>query len=57
MTVLPTPGHTPGHVLLQVELPGTWVFTADPTDLAQNLLDGHDQVVLNAMRHPPGGHR
>jgi N-acyl homoserine lactone hydrolase len=97
VTVLPTPGHTPGHVSLQVELPvtGTWIFTADATDLAQNLLDdvpcgscaggtpadqdaareslarllsrtrhsdarlipGHDQVVLNAIRHPPGGHR
>jgi N-acyl homoserine lactone hydrolase len=97
VTVLPTPGHTPGHVSLQVALPGTgtWIFTADATDLAQNLLDdvpcgscaggtaadrrqseeslalllartrdtdarlipGHDQVVLNAIRHPPGGHR
>ena len=97
VTVLPTPGHTPGHVSLQVELPatGTWIFTADATDLAQNLLDavpcgscaggtaederraaeslalllararatdarlvpGHDQVVLTAIRHPPGGHR
>lgn len=97
VTVLPTPGHTPGHVSLQVELPatGTWIFTADATDLAQNLLDrlpcgscaggtpederraaaslasllgrardtgarlvpGHDQVVLDAARHPPGGHR
>ena len=97
VTVLPTPGHTPGHVSLQVKLPetGTWIFTADATDLAQNLLDdvpcgscaggaaadqrlaeeslallltrgrdlharlipGHDQIVLNAVRHPPGGHR
>ena len=97
VTVLPTPGHTPGHLSLQVELPatGTWIFTADATDLAQNLLDGvpcgscaggtadderraaaslafllgrardtdarlvpgHDQVVLTAARHPPGGHR
>ena len=41
VTVLPTPGHTPGHVSLQVQLPstGTWIFTADATDLAQNLLD------------------
>ena len=97
VTVLPTPGHTPGHVSLQVQLPstGTWIFTADATDLAQNLLDavpcgscasgmvedeqraaeslelllarardadarlvpGHDQVVVTAIRHPPGGHR
>lgn len=97
VTVLPTPGHTPGHLSLGVTLPqtGSWIFTADATDLAQNLLDdvpcgscaggtaaderqaeeslalllartrdtdarlvpGHDQVVLNAVRHPPGGHR
>ncbi len=97
VTVLPTPGHTPGHLSLQVELAGTgtWIFAADATDLAQNLLDavpcgscaggtaadeqrafvsmelllararatdarlvpGHDQVVWNAIRHPPGGHR
>ncbi len=97
VTLLPTPGHTPGHSSLQVSLPetGTWIFTADATDLAQNLLDdvpcgscaggtadderqaeeslasllrrardtdarlipGHDQIVLNAIRHPPGGHR
>lgn len=97
VVVLPTPGHTPGHVSLQVGLPGTgtWIFPADATDLAQNLLDdvpcgscaggtqadeqqardslalllartratdarlvpGHDQVVLSAVRHPPGGHR
>lgn len=97
VTVLPTPGHTPGHVSLRVELPdtGTWVFAADAADLGQNLLDrvpcgycaggsaadeeaasaslqrlladaadhdarlipGHDQLVLNAIRHPPGGHR
>lgn len=92
-----TPGHTPGHLALRVDLQqtGTWIFTADATDLAQNLLDhvpcgscasqteedehraetsldrllrlgaatgarlipGHDQVVFNAVRHPPGGHR
>lgn len=97
VTVVPTPGHTPGHLSLQVDLreTGTWIFTADATDLAQNLLDdvpcgscaggtdvdrrqakeslalllrrardtnarlipGHDQIVVNAIRHPPGGHR
>lgn len=41
VTVLSTPGHTPGHSSLRVDLPGTgtWIFTADATDLAQNLLD------------------
>ena len=39
--VLCTPGHTPGHVSLQVTLPdtGTWIFAADAADLGQNLLD------------------
>jgi glyoxylase-like metal-dependent hydrolase (beta-lactamase superfamily II) len=95
--VLSTPGHTPGHCSLRVDLPetGTWVFAADAADLAQNFLDrvpcgyaaggtadderlaeeslnrllgeaaardsrlvpGHDQLVLNAVRHPSGGHR
>jgi N-acyl homoserine lactone hydrolase len=97
VSVLATPGHTPGHLSFEVTLPrsGTWIFTADATDLAQNLLDdvpcgscaggtvedeqaaatslrrllgraaetharlipGHDQVVLDAVRHPEGGHR
>lgn len=97
VTVLSTPGHTPGHVSLRVELPetGTWIFAADAADLGQNLLDrvpcgycaggsvedeeaassslqrllaeaadadarlipGHDQLVLNAVRHPRAGHR
>lgn len=41
VTVLATPGHTPGHVSFRVDLPltGSWIFTADATDLAQNLLD------------------
>lgn len=95
--VLSTPGHTPGHSSLRVDLPdtGTWIFPADAADLGQNFLDGvtcgscaggteadelraqesfdrlraearrldarvvpgHDQVVINAVRHPPGGHR
>ncbi|MEV0001506.1 N-acyl homoserine lactonase family protein [Micromonospora sp. NPDC050980] len=95
--VLSTPGHTPGHLSLRVDLPetGTWLFAADAADLGQNFLDrtpcgscaaarpgdeeladrsldrllreaadsdarivpGHDQLVLNAVRHPPGGHR
>jgi N-acyl homoserine lactone hydrolase len=95
--VLATPGHTPGHSSLRVDLPetGTWIFAGDAADLGQNLLDrvpcgycaggsaeaeaeaedslhrlldesaatdarlvpGHDQLVLNAVRHPRGGHR
>lgn len=41
VSVLSTPGHTPGHLSFEVTLPqsGTWIFTADATDLAQNLLD------------------
>lgn len=95
--VISTPGHTPGHSSLGVDLAdsGSWIFAADAADLAQNLLDrvecgscasgtaqdeqrarasferllreaaenrsrlipGHDQAVLNAVRHPRGGHR
>ena len=97
VSVLATPGHTPGHSSLRVELPetGTWIFAADAADLGQNLLDrvpcgycaggtpndeaaaarslerllseaaeadarlvpGHDQLMLNAVRHPRSGHR
>nr|WP_275889555.1 MBL fold metallo-hydrolase [Nakamurella flavida] len=41
VTALTTPGHTPGHLSFRVDLPrtGSWIFTADATDLAQNLLD------------------
>ncbi|WP_051388920.1 N-acyl homoserine lactonase family protein [Arthrobacter sp. 35W] len=36
-----TPGHTPGHMSFRVDLEdsGSWLFTADATDLAQNFLD------------------
>lgn len=39
--VMSTPGHTPGHSSLAVELPGsgTWIFAGDAADLTQNLLD------------------
>jgi N-acyl homoserine lactone hydrolase len=39
VSVIPTPGHTPGHQSFRVDLPGTgtWILTADATDLAQNL--------------------
>lgn len=96
VSVLSTPGHTPGHSSLKVVLPesGTWIFAADAADLGQNFLDrvpcgfcaggrdddqaaeqsltrlltaagdsearlipGHDQLVFNAVRHPPAGHR
>jgi len=42
VTVLATPGHTPGHLSLRVDLrqTGTWLFTADAADLGQNLLEG-----------------
>lgn len=41
LTVLATPGHTPGHVSLRVDLPatGTWLLPADAADLAQNFVD------------------
>jgi glyoxylase-like metal-dependent hydrolase (beta-lactamase superfamily II) len=41
VVVLATPGHTPGHVSLQVDLPdtGTWLFPADAAELAQNVID------------------
>lgn len=41
VVVLSTPGHTPGHVSLQVQLPetGTWIFPSDAAELAQNLID------------------
>jgi N-acyl homoserine lactone hydrolase len=39
--VVSTPGHTPGHSSLRVDLPqtGTWLFAGDAADLAQNFLD------------------
>ncbi|WP_158866366.1 N-acyl homoserine lactonase family protein [Leifsonia sp. AG29] len=42
VSVISTPGHTPGHLSLAVSLrrSGTWVFCADASDLGQNLLDG-----------------
>ena len=42
VSVIPTPGHTPGHQSFRVDLPGTgtWILTADATDLAQNLHEG-----------------
>ena len=41
VVVLATPGHTPGHVSLRVDLPGTgtWLFPADAAELAQNFID------------------
>ena len=39
--VLATPGHTPGHLSFEVDLPatGTWIFAADAADLAENVLE------------------
>lgn len=36
-----SPGHTPGHMSYRVDLPetGTWIFTMDAADLAENLFD------------------
>ncbi|MGY1670844.1 N-acyl homoserine lactonase family protein [Geodermatophilus sp. SYSU D00710] len=41
VTALSTPGHTPGHVSLRVDLPqtGTWLFPSDAAELAQNWID------------------
>jgi N-acyl homoserine lactone hydrolase len=41
VTAISTPGHTPGHMSFRVDLEdtGSWLFTADATDLAQNFLD------------------
>ncbi len=41
ITVLLTPGHTPGHMSYRIDLPetGTWIFTMDAADLAENLFD------------------
>jgi glyoxylase-like metal-dependent hydrolase (beta-lactamase superfamily II) len=46
VTVLATPGHTPGHLSYRVDLPasGTWLLAVDAADLAENLDD----------RVPPG---
>jgi glyoxylase-like metal-dependent hydrolase (beta-lactamase superfamily II) len=39
ISVIPTPGHTPGHQSFRVDLPrtGTWILAADAADLAENL--------------------
>jgi N-acyl homoserine lactone hydrolase len=39
--LLATPGHTPGHLSVQVDLPdtGTWLFPGDAAELAQNFID------------------
>lgn len=36
-----TPGHTPGHMSYQIDLPqtGTWIFAIDAADLGENLFD------------------
>ncbi len=41
VVVLAAPGHTPGHVSLRVDLPGTgtWLFPADAAELAQDVID------------------
>jgi len=51
VSVIPTPGHTPGHQSFRVDLPGTgtWILTADATDLAQNL---HERVPCGWSAEP-----
>ena len=51
VSVLPTPGHTPGHQSFRVDLPGTgtWILTADATDLAQNL---HEAIPCGFSAEP-----
>jgi glyoxylase-like metal-dependent hydrolase (beta-lactamase superfamily II) len=41
VSVIATPGHTPGHQSFRVDLrdSGSWILTGDAADLAQNLLD------------------
>lgn len=41
ISVLASPGHTPGHMSYRVDLPetGTWIFTLDAADLGENLFD------------------
>jgi N-acyl homoserine lactone hydrolase len=41
VSVISTPGHTPGHMSFRVELPqtGTWIFAADAADLSENLFE------------------
>jgi N-acyl homoserine lactone hydrolase len=54
VTVVATPGHTPGHLSLRVDLPdtGTWLFPADAADLAQNIIDR--RPCGSATATPPG---
>lgn len=56
VTVLSTPGHTPGHVSLRVDLAdtGTWLFPADAADLGQNFLDA---VPCGSVAGDPDGER
>lgn len=41
ISVISTPGHTPGHMSFRVDLAdsGSWILAGDAADLAQNLLD------------------
>ena len=41
ITLLESPGHTPGHFSYRIELAetGTWIFLVDAADLGQNVLD------------------
>jgi N-acyl homoserine lactone hydrolase len=41
VSVISTPGHTPGHMSFRVDLAqtGTWIFAADAADLSENLFE------------------
>jgi glyoxylase-like metal-dependent hydrolase (beta-lactamase superfamily II) len=41
ITIIETPGHSPGHFSYRIDLEatGTWIFMVDAADLGQNVLD------------------
>lgn len=51
VSVVLTPGHTPGHQSFRVDLPGTgaWILTADAADLAENL---HEAIPCGSVSEP-----
>lgn len=51
VSVVPTPGHTPGHQSFRVDLSntGTWILAADAADLAENL---HQAIPCGIVAEP-----